>query len=129
MRTYKKTINGLAMTAYNDSGADWVINGFRYPIRAYTLRRAFELHESIYYVGGPCEVTSTKDKLHFLREEARRFGMSFSIIPGRVDGEQAYQLVDLFTGALLGTPTTIAESFDAVRCGLTNFADYKELGL
>lgn len=55
MRTYRKTINGLAMTAYNDSGCDWVINGKRYLIARYTLKRAFELHESIYYIGGPCE--------------------------------------------------------------------------
>lgn len=55
MKTFTKTLNGLTMKAYNDSGCDWVINGKRYPIAKMTLKRAFELHESIYYIGGPCE--------------------------------------------------------------------------
>lgn len=44
MKQYTKTINGLKMVAYNDSGVEWVINGVRYASRRTTLKRAFEIH-------------------------------------------------------------------------------------
>lgn len=58
MKVYKKEINGLKMTAYNDSGADWVIlcngNEYRYT-QTMTLKRAFEMHAELYGIGGPFE--------------------------------------------------------------------------
>lgn len=57
MRTYKKEINGLKMSAYNDSGADWVLSsidndGFSrtefYSQKSFTMKSAFELHAELY---------------------------------------------------------------------------------
>jgi hypothetical protein len=57
MRTYKKEVNGLNMTAWKDSGAYWAIqstdsDGFArtqyYECVRFTMRDALELHASLY---------------------------------------------------------------------------------
>lgn len=57
MKFYNKTLQGLSMKAYNDSGVEWVIqsidsDGFerteRYNKKAFTLAHAFELHSNLY---------------------------------------------------------------------------------
>ena len=57
MKTYKKELNGLAMSAYNDSNVEWAISsvdsdGFKrthfYSKKAFTLKDAFQFHADLY---------------------------------------------------------------------------------
>lgn len=48
MRTYTKTINGIKVTAYNDSGVEWMVQAgsmeaYGYPINKFTMKEAMEL--------------------------------------------------------------------------------------
>lgn len=61
MKTYKKIINNLTMTGYNDSGASWVISsvdqdGYKRTVhydriingKVCTLKSVFELHADLF---------------------------------------------------------------------------------
>ena len=57
MKTYKKEINNLTMTGYNDSNVDWVVSsvdsdGFNrtqfYSKKSFALKDAFQLHADLY---------------------------------------------------------------------------------
>jgi hypothetical protein len=53
MRIYKKEINEFKMSGYNDSGAQWVIqggdhSGQRFDKRQWPLKAAFEFYARIY---------------------------------------------------------------------------------
>lgn len=48
MRTYTKTINGIKVSAYNDSGIEWKVQAgnmgtYGYPVSQFTMNEAMEL--------------------------------------------------------------------------------------
>jgi len=52
MRTYTKTINGVKVTAYNDSGAEWMVQAgsmgtYGYPMNKFTMKEAMKLAAEI----------------------------------------------------------------------------------
>ena len=52
MRTTTKTINGLKVSAYNDSGSDWVVKAgdvrvMRFDVRKWALKNAMEFAAEI----------------------------------------------------------------------------------
>ena len=52
MRIYKRTVEGMSLKVWNDSGVDWVIQDderiVNYPIRTMTMTRAITLHVNIF---------------------------------------------------------------------------------
>ena len=65
MRIYKKTINGVKVTAYNDSGVEWMVQAgnmetYGYPIKKFSMKEAMEFAAEVAAETKPVKITEIK---------------------------------------------------------------------